>query len=256
LPALEFLKAEYTEVWIPSPLVPLIQFADRVQALAASGIELFGIGRDAEDRQLLERLCSFDQIVSWYGSKRLEFRTALAGLGFDCVFHDALPPDDSSLHATDFFAAQVGAPAGLIPRLQIQQVEARGSVVLHPFSGSARKNWPLDRYRELASLLPGPVEWLAGPEQQLADAVRMENLGELARWLAGARAYVGNDSGITHLAAAVGVPTVALFGPTEPGVWCPRGENVRMVRQDPLEKLPVAVVRALVQYGGHEEQRK
>ena len=36
LPALEFLKAEYTEVWVPSPLVPLIQFADKVVSIAAS----------------------------------------------------------------------------------------------------------------------------------------------------------------------------------------------------------------------------
>lgn len=118
----------------------------------------------------------------------------------------------------------------LIPRLQVESVKSRGTVVLHPFSGSARKNWPLQGYRELAKLLPGPVEWLAGPEEQLADAVRIEDLGELARWLTGARAYVGNDSGITHLAAAVGVPTVAIFGPTEPTVWSPRGENVKMVR--------------------------
>ncbi len=230
MPALEFLKAEYTEVWIPSAVVPLIQFADKVQALAATGIEMFGIGRDVEDTRLLSRLCSFDQIVSWYGSKRVEFRAALQRLGVECVFHDALPSGDGNLHATDFFAAQVGAPAGLIPRLQVSPVQARGSVVLHPFSGSARKNWPLDRYRELATLLPGPVEWLAGPEEQLVGALRIEDLGELARWLKGARAYVGNDSGITHLAAAVGVPTVAIFGPTEPKVWCPRGENVRMVR--------------------------
>jgi ADP-heptose:LPS heptosyltransferase len=119
---------------------------------------------------------------------------------------------------------------GLIPRLQVEAVKSRGTVVLHPFSGSARKNWPLEGYRELAKLLPGPIEWLAGPEEQLAGAVRIENLGELALWLTGARAYVGNDSGITHLAAAVGVPTVAIFGPTEPTVWCPRGETVKMVR--------------------------
>jgi hypothetical protein len=228
---MQFLKADYTEIWIPSVVVPLIQFADKLQALAATGIELFGIGRDAEDKRLLERLRSFDQIVSWYGSNRPEFRVELERIGVECVFLDALPPGDANLHATDFFAAQVGAPAGLIPRLQIEKAEARGSVVLHPFSGSARKNWPLAKYRELAKLLPGPVEWLAGPEETLADAFRIEDLGQLAIWLAGARAYVGNDSGITHIAAAVGVPSVvALFGPTEPRVWCPRGENVRVVR--------------------------
>jgi ADP-heptose:LPS heptosyltransferase len=38
---------------------------------------------------------------------------------------------------------------------------------------------------------------------------------------------IGNDTGITHLAAAIGAPTVALFGPTDPAVWGPRGRKVR-----------------------------
>jgi ADP-heptose:LPS heptosyltransferase len=47
--------------------------------------------------------------------------------------------------------------------------------------------------------------------------------------MAGARLYVGNDSGITHLAAAVGVPVLAMFGPaSDPSTWAPRGENVRV----------------------------
>ena len=57
----------------------------------------------------------------------------------------------------------------------------------------------------------------------------MDNLYELACWLQTARLYIGNDSGITHLAAAVGVPVVAIFGPTDPAVWAPRGDRVRVV---------------------------
>jgi len=74
-----------------------------------------------------------------------------------------------------------------------------------------------------------PVRWCAGPEEQLEDAVRIENLYELGCWLATASLYIGNDSGITHLAAAVGVPVVAIFGPTDPAVWTPRGGRVRVV---------------------------
>ncbi len=47
-------------------------------------------------------------------------------------------------------------------------------------------------------------------------------------WLARASLYIGNDSGITHLAAAVGTPVLAMFGPTDPAVWAPRGPNVRV----------------------------
>ena len=76
-----------------------------------------------------------------------------------------------------------------------------------------------------------PVRWCRGPEDPpLDDAVEIGNLYELACWLARARLYIGNDSGITHLAAAVGTPVLALFGPTDPRVWAPRGEHVRVAR--------------------------
>jgi ADP-heptose:LPS heptosyltransferase len=51
-------------------------------------------------------------------------------------------------------------------------------------------------------------------------------LEELAGVLAGGRLCVGNDSGVSHLAAALGTPTVAVFGATDPAVWAPRGERV------------------------------
>jgi ADP-heptose:LPS heptosyltransferase len=47
--------------------------------------------------------------------------------------------------------------------------------------------------------------------------------------LARCAAFIGNDSGITHLAAAVGAPTLAVFGPTDPALWAPRGKAVRVV---------------------------
>jgi ADP-heptose:LPS heptosyltransferase len=55
-------------------------------------------------------------------------------------------------------------------------------------------------------------------------------LTELAAVLEKCRGFVGNDSGITHLAAAVGAPVVALFGPASSLIWEPRGKKVRIVR--------------------------
>jgi len=54
-------------------------------------------------------------------------------------------------------------------------------------------------------------------------------LRTLAGVLARCSVYVGNDSGVSHLAAAVGAPTVAIFGPTDPRVWGPRGPRVQTV---------------------------
>ncbi len=77
-----------------------------------------------------------------------------------------------------------------------------------------------------------PVYWCAGPEEELAEATRFDDLHSLACWLSGARVYLGNDSGPTHLAAAVGTPVVALFGPTDREVWAPRGSKVHVVSMD------------------------
>ena len=179
--------------------------------------------------ELLALLRSFDSIISWYGANREEFRAQMSQLGVPIRFLDALPPAGEKIHAADFFLKQAGCSGVAIPRIPCPPAPPGDFAVIHPFSGSSRKNWALERYRELARRLEMPVRWCAGPEEQLDDAVRIENLHELASWLSSARLYIGNDSGITHLAAAVGVPVVAIFGPTDPIVWAPRSERVRVV---------------------------
>lgn len=243
LPALEHLAADYTEVWVPSAIVPLIPFAQRVRALASTGIDLVGVGDLEMPATLKTELESFDSIVSWYGANRPEFRHALQSLAVDCEFHPALPPVIHREHASDFFARQVGAPLGQRPRITVEhRCPARDSVVIYPFSGSVWKNWPASRYRELAAKLPCKVEWNVGPEEEWGDATRFTNLAELAGWIAGARLYIGNDSGIAHLAAAAGVPTLVLFGPFSPQTWAPRGPQVTILVSDPLERLGLEMV--------------
>jgi heptosyltransferase III len=244
-PALEHLKADYTEVWVPSAVMPLVQFADKVGSIAGSGIELLGVGDREPSMALRERLKRFDEIVSWYGQKRPEFRDALERINPRCVFHAALP--DSKAHAADFFARQVGAPDGLFPRLSLKPITPRNTIMIHPFSGGNSKNWPLDRFREVAERVQCAVEWIAGPEQELAGALRFESLLDLANHISGARLYIGNDSGITHLAAATGVPALALFGPTDPEIWAPRGNHVMVLRAGPIEHLAVITVVAAAQ---------
>lgn len=239
LPVIEWLKADYTEVWTPSVVTPLMRFADRAGAIAGTGLDLLGVGDMAPAPALIERLKEFDSIISWYGSNRPEFRDSVAALGLPFTFYPALPPLHNRLHATDFFAEQAGAPRGLAAKLAVPRVSKRDRIAIQPFSGSARKNWPLAKFRELAAKLKCGVDWIAGPEEELPGAVRIENLWELACWIAGARCYVGNDSGITHLAAATGIRTIPLFGPTDPGIWAPRGENVRVIRRQQLTGITV-----------------
>jgi hypothetical protein len=234
LPALECLRAEYLEAWVAAPNVPLVRFAHRVRSIASTGLELLGITEPPA--ALLDHLRGFDSIVSWYGANRPEFRDLVAALHLPFVFFPALPLAHAAVHATDFYLAQVRelcpCTSDGIPRIACAAPRDRFAVI-HPFSGSARKNWPLENFRRLAHELERsfPVRWCAGPEDPpLPDAARIDDLYELAQWLSTARLYIGNDSGITHLAAAVGTPVLALFGPTDPGVWAPRGPNVRVVR--------------------------
>jgi heptosyltransferase-2 len=120
-------------------------------------------------------------------------------------------------------------------------------IAVHPGSGSERKNWPLERFAELATLLlerPQTRLLLIGGE---ADGRRLETLqrnlpsdrvelarnlplAELARRVRDCALFLGHDSGISHLAAAVGTPSVLLFGPTDPAIWAPQNPQVRIVR--------------------------
>jgi heptosyltransferase-3 len=228
LPALEHLAAGYLEVWTGTATVALARFADAACSIASTGLDLVGVTETPG--RLAERLRGFDEIVSWYGTKRPEFRDAVAGLPF--TFHEALPPEGSE-HATDFYLRQVGAATGGVPRIHCDG-KREDFAVIHPFSGGRRKNWPLERFRALAKGIERvmPVRWCSGEDDPpLPEAVQIHDLYELACWLAKARIYVGNDSGITHIAAAAGTPTVALFGPaSRPAVWAPRGEHVRILR--------------------------
>jgi ADP-heptose:LPS heptosyltransferase len=251
LPALECLKGDYLEVWTAGPTAPLVRFADRVRSIHSTGLDLLGIVQPPLD--LLQELRGFDRIVSWYGANRPEFVELTRSMGLPFEFLRALPPEGGGLHATDFYLNQVAAwgaakrplPNGrgsdrshdregavVIPRIRCPGPR-RNFAVIHPFSGGARKNWPLAKFQALAQAIGRtmPVEWCAGPDDPPLDgAVRIIDLYELACWLAQARLYIGNDSGITHLAAAAGAPVLALFGPTDPAVWAPRGPHVRVVR--------------------------
>lgn len=243
LPALECLRADYLEVWTATANLPLVRFATHVRSIAATGLDRLGVTESPP--KLLEELRSFDSIVSWYGANRPEFRELTNSLDLPITFFQALPADRPGQHATDFYLDQVRSIADCAancigdgaPRIPCQpERDTAGRedfAVIHPFSGSPRKNWPLENFRFMARELERamPVRWCAGVEDPpLPGAVQIPDLYELARWLAAAAVYIGNDSGITHLAAAVGTPVLALFGPTDPEVWAPRGPHVQVVK--------------------------
>jgi heptosyltransferase III len=242
LPALESLRADYVEVWVAERNVPLIRFADAVHSMGSTGLDLLEFGPPPN---LVERLRTFDSIISWYGSGRPEFRATVERLGLPFRFLPALPVD-SKLHAVDFYLNQVEHALACSPNLKVIPQPRENFAVIHPFASSPKKRWPIEKFREVARCLKMPVHWCTGPQEELTDAIRIDDLHELACWLARARVYIGNDSGISHLAAAVGTPTIVLFGPTDPSVWAPRGSRV-LFPMDMIEPADViaAVSRAV-----------
>jgi ADP-heptose:LPS heptosyltransferase len=175
------------------------------------------------------------------------------------------PPADFAGHVTEFQLEQLRPwPAAHAADEQIlRSVQARGvsvsrapaEVVVHPGSGAPQKNWPAERYLELVARLRAdgvPVRVLTGEVESerwpadlfarftaAASVARPQTYLELMSQLLSARAFVGNDSGPGHLAAILGVPTLALFGPTDPARWKPLGPRVEVLRGEPLEELSV-----------------
>jgi len=221
LPTLEASCADYTEVWAPRPVLPLIRFADATRAIIDTCIDRVGV----VDGARVPALETFDSIYSWYGTNRPEFREAVRHLPF--TFFPALPPGEG------------------IPQIPVPPRPAADFAVIHPFASNSAKWWPLENFRALAAELACPIKWLVGPEETLAGAERFDDLYELAGWLSSARVYIGNDSGISHLAAAVGVPTLAIFLTSDPKIWAPRGPHVQVLERPSIANA-TGVVRGLL----------
>ncbi len=112
------------------------------------------------------------------------------------------------------------------------------AVLVHPGSGGAEKIWPSSRFGEVAGILRQRGErvvWCLGHAERdfrppLEDTVLREPaLADLCGVLTAVRCYLGNDSGISHLAVACGCPSVVLFGPSDDRIWAPKGEAVEIV---------------------------
>ena len=226
LPAMEALRTDYTEVWCAGQNVPLARFADSARSIISAGLDRLGF-LPADD--VVDRLRSFNSIVSWYGSNREDFRALSADLGLPIQFLPALPTGPQ--HAVDFYNAQavaLGAPRpSRFPSL-VCPATHRTIAAIHPFASSPAKRAPLEVFQPLAAKLARtmPVRWLCGPEEHLPEATSIDNLYDLACLLRGARIFIGNDSGISHLAAAVRTPCFTLFQSTDPAIWSPRGPSV------------------------------
>jgi heptosyltransferase III len=181
------------------------------------------------------------------------------------------PSTGTDLHIVDYLARTIGLPnvgaqfiapsyRGLL-KPSFKDTTTNRFVAIHPGSGALEKCWPTSRFAEVIKrlweqyysvlLLAGPADTARvddllqqlplPPKPEMFKLLTHAPLLEVAQHIQQCRCYLGNDSGITHLAAMLGVPTVAIFGPTDPKIWRPVGPFVKVLKGQSLEDVTVDV---------------
>jgi ADP-heptose:LPS heptosyltransferase len=234
------------------------------QALPIEGATLAQLlaGPDALPPGLAARLRRCTAAVCWMNDQKGALRTTLRRSGVGQVIVQS--PHSLALHAVhaaDCYLESLRPwglrPADRPPVLQIPRPAHLGPdltdaeiLAVHPGSGSPAKCYDVRRLAlAIASLtgkgartfliLGGPADdtQIAELQRHLAGVkpsmILNRDLMAVAAALGKAHVFVGHDSGVTHLAAALGLPTIALFGPTNPSRWAPRGPRVIILRGAP-----------------------
>jgi ADP-heptose:LPS heptosyltransferase len=214
------------------------------------------------DHSLVDLLRRYSKIVLFSRSQQLE-QSLNRITGDRCLRLPPKPPAEKPFHIAAY-AIQNLVRGGLlrkedavltdscfpIPPQENKKLAAdRKKILIHPGSGSIRKRWPISQFKQIESVLKS--EWLK-PEFVLGPAERdllnqfghqdrtihaCSDLLDLLGLYKSAGGYIGNDSGASHLAAFMGLPTVVIFGPADPARWKPNGPSVEVVRPE-LECLP------------------
>jgi ADP-heptose:LPS heptosyltransferase len=257
LPVLSALRSElrpaHLELCATFPHAELARpnLADSVTDLNSVAILPLFVGGDDFPRRLVERFGMVDLAVSYLFDPDQVIRRQLGRAGVRRIVPGPHRVENELSHAVFQLAAplrQLGVHlVDPVPKLPAgDQVSPLQRVAIHLGSGSARKNWPVERWVTLASeieKLPAELIVVTGEADKWVAAAFLEKYQSpqmkvcdslpalvLAAELRRCRLFVGHDSGVSHLAAAVGTPTVALFGPTDPAIWRPLGGHVTVVR--------------------------
>jgi ADP-heptose:LPS heptosyltransferase len=224
--------------------------ADRV--LSTEDLELWAVALDSP---------AGERARARLGAYELVFGEGLALPGHRAAIpFDPVPRSGAGHAAAQLLSQLVRALPDLpaapdpVPRLvRLRAPVARGAeVLIHPGSGSVAKCWDPHELARVArtlvvrgrrvTVVVGEAEHaraatLLEPFDPSVDVLHEPSIDDLAGRIATAACFVGNDSGPAHLAAALLVPTVAVFGPTDPELWAPAGPHVRVVRRDVCQVL-------------------
>ena len=241
-----------------SELVPAGVTVGSVERLEVRSLFVPGGGTDEKVRRFFE---SYGCTYSWMGSGDFTFQQELQAATHGRLRLFRFHPKDPQIHQVDYYLSclqGVSAPSmpHVLGRPDANQwaegcwtensLNAKPVLAIAPGSGAREKNWPVISFAAIARwwrervggsviTILGPVEEERGGYDSLCNngvAIRGISLGRLAATIARCSLYVGNDSGISHLAAALGVPTGAIFGSSSVTQWAPRGKMVLVLRHD------------------------
>jgi heptosyltransferase-2 len=244
---------------------------DRVHPIEAQGLACFFARNGELPESWRDYFSDFDLIISYLFDPDQIFKTNVAlCTPAQFIAGPHRPNEVEAVHATRVFLKPLERlaifEADDVPRLRLNP-GARAQpplLALHPGSGSERKNWPEERWAELIEHLLATTAanlLLVGGEaegerlQRLAAALPPTRTGvaknlplaELAVRLRSCAGFVGHDSGITHLAAALGLACVVLWSDTNETIWRPQGAQVNILREPTgLPRLDLARVRVAV----------
>ena len=257
LPAVQALRDRYpnahlTVIGYPASWEIAGSMVDEV--LSVDRADLAGLLTGTPAPALISRLSQVDLLVLWTQQDR---SSMLRPAGIPKTV-SASPYPPPGVHASawllqtlalpdyalagfrlDFDGAERAAATSVLRALHLSR-----PMMLHPGAGAHWKRWPAERFAALADTLerqgrqvllvegPADVKSIQAVQAHAArpyPVLRETSLRRLAALLSQGSLFVGNDSGVTHLAAISGIPTVALFGPTDPANWAPLG-NSRVVR--------------------------
>ncbi len=184
----------------------------------------------------VEAARGFDRAIIMLGMPAV--MESLSRAGVPSLHIPPMRPGESGEHAAFRLLRGVDGsspdPAAIRALIAADPDGVAHDLVLHPGSGGRLKRWPAARFADLARRSSDPFVLLGPSEGDLAPAfdgvpvARDWPLRNVVSTLAAARGFVGNDSGVSHLASWL-CPTLALFGPTDPAVWAPAGPRARVL---------------------------
>lgn len=198
------------------------------------------------DEALAEHLRGFNLVVSFLYDPDGLFRASLERVGVKTLIECSPRVQNEGGHASKQLAKGLEKLAMFLEDEHLRRAhfeprpEGKTRVAIHPGSGSEKKNWPLEHWLRLADEFSGHAVVFITGEAEEARGVKITShanwhalpLSELSTRLATCTAFLGHDSGISHLAAACGVPSLLLFGPTDPAIWEPPQPWVEVLREE------------------------